>query len=49
MALSIDPAAGTFPAGGGTATHQVENTTETRLAFKVCSPHYMVFRKVDPT
>ena len=35
MALTIEPAAATVPAGGGVSTHQFQNPGEQRLVFKV--------------
>lgn len=35
MALNVEPAAATFPAAGGKASHELQNLTENRLAFKV--------------
>ncbi|KAI1714026.1 MSP (Major sperm protein) domain-containing protein [Ditylenchus destructor] len=34
--LNIEPPTASFPAGGGTATYRLINTSKTRLAFKVC-------------
>ncbi|KAI1715760.1 MSP (Major sperm protein) domain-containing protein [Ditylenchus destructor] len=45
MSLNIEPPTATFPAGGGTATHRLINTSKTRLAFKVKTSnveHYRV-------
>uniref|UniRef100_A0A1I7TWV2 MSP domain-containing protein n=1 Tax=Caenorhabditis tropicalis TaxID=1561998 RepID=A0A1I7TWV2_9PELO len=44
MSLTVEPASATFPATGGTSTHFIVSTIDSRVAFKVKSSNNENYR-----